>query len=378
MLRGELGTGKTTLVKGIAQALDAAEPDEVTSPTFTLIHEYDGTYAGKAIKLFHIDVYRLESERQLETLGLDELLTPDALVLVEWGDKFKAIKKRATGEIAISSEGGDARKITVTLKESAASCVSIAQDFVILSGAQRRRKICGCFLRHFPIPHGHFLQRRSRCHLQRLMRTSAHLLAYGCMAPVRNHRLDARECTLSLIAAAQAHSVALLAFGSDSLIELLSASVVLLQFLPRFPLRRTHAERAAAVLLYLFAAAVVVIALLSYRRAMEISRLGIGITAAALVAMPVLAWLKRRHARAVNDRALAADAVQSATCAYLAAVTLAGLATFALWHIAWVDSVAALAALPVLIIEGRRAWRGEPAAAPRDIDPRRTIGAPLR
>jgi len=117
LLRGELGTGKTTLVKGIAQALDAAEPDEVTSPTFTLIHEYDGALDGKPVKLFHLDVYRLEGERQLETLGLDELLTPDALVLVEWGEKFKSIRKKATGEIAISSAGGDARKITVTLKE---------------------------------------------------------------------------------------------------------------------------------------------------------------------------------------------------------------------------------------------------------------------
>jgi tRNA threonylcarbamoyladenosine biosynthesis protein TsaE len=117
LLRGDLGTGKTTLVKGIAQALDAAEPDEVTSPTFTLIHEYDGTRKGKPIKLYHLDVYRLESERQLETLGLDDLLTPDALVLVEWGDKFKSIRKRSTGEIVITSEGGDARKITVTLKE---------------------------------------------------------------------------------------------------------------------------------------------------------------------------------------------------------------------------------------------------------------------
>ncbi len=117
ILRGDLGTGKTTLVKGIAQALDAAEADEVTSPTFTLIHEYDGTQNGRPVKLFHLDVYRLEGERQLETLGLDELLTPDALVLVEWGEKFKSIRKRATGEIAISSAGGDARKITVTLKE---------------------------------------------------------------------------------------------------------------------------------------------------------------------------------------------------------------------------------------------------------------------
>ena len=117
ILRGDLGTGKTTLVKGIAQALDAAEADEVTSPTFTLIHEYDGTREGKAVKLYHLDVYRLEGERQLETLGLDELLTPDALVLVEWGEKFKSIRKKATGEIAISSTGGDARKITVTLKD---------------------------------------------------------------------------------------------------------------------------------------------------------------------------------------------------------------------------------------------------------------------
>jgi len=117
LLRGDLGTGKTTLVKGIAQALDAAEPDEVTSPTFTLIHEYEGAREGKPVKLYHLDVYRIEGERQLESLGLDELLTPDALVLVEWGDKFKTIKKRATGEILITSEGGDARKISVTLKE---------------------------------------------------------------------------------------------------------------------------------------------------------------------------------------------------------------------------------------------------------------------
>jgi tRNA threonylcarbamoyladenosine biosynthesis protein TsaE len=117
LLRGDLGAGKTTLVKGIVQALDAAEPDEVTSPTFTLLHEYEGALHGKPVKLYHIDVYRLEGERQLETLGLDELLTPDALVLVEWGDKFKSIRKKATGEIVVASAGGDARKITVTLKQ---------------------------------------------------------------------------------------------------------------------------------------------------------------------------------------------------------------------------------------------------------------------
>jgi len=117
LLQGDLGTGKTTLVKGIAQALDAADPDEVTSPTFTLIHEYKGERDGKPVKLFHLDVYRLEGERQLDGLGLDELLTPDALVLVEWGEKFPSLKKRATGEILIASAGGDDRKITVTLKE---------------------------------------------------------------------------------------------------------------------------------------------------------------------------------------------------------------------------------------------------------------------
>lgn len=116
ILRGDLGTGKTTLVKGIAEALEAAEADEVTSPTFTLLHEYDGAQDGKPVKLYHLDVYRLEGERQLETLGLDELLTPEALVLVEWGEKFKSIQKKATGEIFIASEGGDARRITVTLK----------------------------------------------------------------------------------------------------------------------------------------------------------------------------------------------------------------------------------------------------------------------
>jgi tRNA threonylcarbamoyladenosine biosynthesis protein TsaE len=117
LLKGDLGTGKTTLVKGIAQALDAAEPDEVTSPTFTLLHEYDGSLHGKPIKLYHLDVYRLESERQLETLGLEELFTPDALVLVEWGEKFKSIRKKATGEIEIKSIGGDERRITVTFRD---------------------------------------------------------------------------------------------------------------------------------------------------------------------------------------------------------------------------------------------------------------------
>jgi tRNA threonylcarbamoyladenosine biosynthesis protein TsaE len=131
-LRGDLGAGKTTLVKGIAQALDAADPDEVTSPTFTLVHEYDGrtpvdsriTVEGKEqdvklhdVKLYHIDLYRIEDERQLETIGFDELATEEAILLVEWGEKFPNVAKRSDGEILIEHAGGDTRNITLTFKE---------------------------------------------------------------------------------------------------------------------------------------------------------------------------------------------------------------------------------------------------------------------
>jgi divalent metal cation (Fe/Co/Zn/Cd) transporter len=167
------------------------------------------------------------------------------------------------------------------------------------------------------------------------------------------------ECGASLWAAAQAHSMALLAFGADSLVEMLSATVVLLQFLPRFPLKKEHADLAAAVLLFALAVVVVCIAWLGRGRPMETSCVGISVTALALVVMPVLAWMKRREARRMSSRALAADATQSATCAYLAGVTLAGLVIFAVWRIRWVDTVAALIAVPILILEGRRAWRGE-------------------
>jgi tRNA threonylcarbamoyladenosine biosynthesis protein TsaE len=121
ILHGDLGAGKTTLVKGIAEALDAAHPDEVTSPTFTLIHEYEGTQGTNGhkspVKLYHLDLYRIEGERQLDTLGLDELATPDSIVLVEWGDKFPSVVKRSQGEILMASTGGEARKITLTLKD---------------------------------------------------------------------------------------------------------------------------------------------------------------------------------------------------------------------------------------------------------------------
>lgn len=167
------------------------------------------------------------------------------------------------------------------------------------------------------------------------------------------------ECALALMAASRAHSLALLAFGADSLIEFLSAIVVLLQFLPGFQLKKLYAERAAAALLLLLAVAVVAIALIGSQRPMETSCLGIIVTIAALIAMPVLAWLKRRQARALNNRALSTDATQSATCAYLAAVTLAGVSAYAIWRVAWVDTVAALAAVPIVLVEARRAWRGE-------------------
>ncbi|RRA48882.1 tRNA (adenosine(37)-N6)-threonylcarbamoyltransferase complex ATPase subunit type 1 TsaE [Acidipila sp. EB88] len=117
ILTGTLGAGKTTLVKGIADALGAAEPDEVTSPTFTLMHEYEGSLNGKPVSLYHLDLYRLESERQVEQLGIDELLEDDAIVLVEWGEKFASIQRRAAGEIVMESEGGDGRKISVKLRQ---------------------------------------------------------------------------------------------------------------------------------------------------------------------------------------------------------------------------------------------------------------------
>jgi tRNA threonylcarbamoyladenosine biosynthesis protein TsaE len=120
ILHGDLGAGKTTLVKGIAEALDAAESDEVTSPTFTLVHEYEGTLDrhGKRmpVRLYHLDLYRIESERQLDTLGLDDLQTDDSIVLVEWGEKFPSVVKRSQGEIVMTSLDGDARRIVLKMK----------------------------------------------------------------------------------------------------------------------------------------------------------------------------------------------------------------------------------------------------------------------
>jgi len=168
------------------------------------------------------------------------------------------------------------------------------------------------------------------------------------------------EFGVSAYAAATAHSPAMLAFGSDSLVELLSATVVLLQWVPELAISERRASRAAGALLFVLALVVAAIAVtaLVLRVRPEASCSGMAITAAALVAMPVLAALKRREARRSGNRALAADAVQSATCAYIALISLIGLAINATFHVAWFDSLAALAALPLLIKEGRAAWQG--------------------
>ncbi len=112
VLRGDLGVGKTTLVRGIAEAVGVTE-SSVTSPTFTLVHEY----RGAKVRLYHLDLYRLETERELLTLGLDEMAEePDVLMLVEWGQKFASIMERSDGEIAIEHAGGDERLFVVGLK----------------------------------------------------------------------------------------------------------------------------------------------------------------------------------------------------------------------------------------------------------------------
>jgi tRNA threonylcarbamoyladenosine biosynthesis protein TsaE len=110
LLRGDLGAGKTTMVKGIAEAFHAASQDDVTSPTFTLIHEYRGPDAS----VYHIDLYRLETQRELETLGLDELIADERnIVLIEWGEKFPRLVRERDVEIAIERTGPDSRRFTI-------------------------------------------------------------------------------------------------------------------------------------------------------------------------------------------------------------------------------------------------------------------------
>ena len=109
LLRGDLGAGKTTLVKGIARAFDAAQEEDVTSPTFTLIHEY----RGPRVNVYHVDLYRVDTPRQLETLGLDDLLAGNSVLLLEWGEKFQRFVDERDVEIQIELLGENARRIRI-------------------------------------------------------------------------------------------------------------------------------------------------------------------------------------------------------------------------------------------------------------------------
>ena len=110
LLRGDLGAGKTTLVKGIAEGFGAAAADDVTSPTFTLVHEYRGVRAT----LYHIDLYRVDTERELETLGLDDLTGPESILLIEWGEKFPHFVRERNIEIALERVDENERRIQIT------------------------------------------------------------------------------------------------------------------------------------------------------------------------------------------------------------------------------------------------------------------------
>jgi tRNA threonylcarbamoyladenosine biosynthesis protein TsaE len=110
LLRGDLGAGKTTLVKGIAAAFEAAAEEDVTSPTFTLVHEYRGPQAN----LYHIDLYRIDTPRELETLGLDDLRSDNSILLIEWGEKFPRLLRERDVEIALERDGESGRQIKVS------------------------------------------------------------------------------------------------------------------------------------------------------------------------------------------------------------------------------------------------------------------------
>lgn len=112
VLHGNLGAGKTTLVKGIAEGFRAAPEENVTSPTFNLVHEY----RGANVTIFHIDLYRIDTERELMTLGINDLRSePGAILLVEWGEKFEAIQSQSDGEVAIEILGETQRRVSLVL-----------------------------------------------------------------------------------------------------------------------------------------------------------------------------------------------------------------------------------------------------------------------
>ena len=109
LLRGDLGAGKTTLVKGIAAAFEAASEEDVTSPTFTLIHEY----RGPRVNLYHIDLYRIDTQRELDTLALDDLRGEDSILLIEWGEKFPWFMRERDVEISLKRDGEYSRVVTL-------------------------------------------------------------------------------------------------------------------------------------------------------------------------------------------------------------------------------------------------------------------------
>ena len=106
LLIGQLGAGKTTLAKGIVKGLGAAKPEDVSSPTFTLIHEYSPS-------VYHIDLYRLDTAAQVATLGLDEIFDRRAVVLVEWGERFPDLMPQERIEIHLRATKEDSREIEV-------------------------------------------------------------------------------------------------------------------------------------------------------------------------------------------------------------------------------------------------------------------------
>jgi tRNA threonylcarbamoyladenosine biosynthesis protein TsaE len=109
LLIGELGAGKTTLAQGIAEGRRAARAEDVSSPTFTLIHEY-----GDPVSVYHIDLYRLESLAEARRLGLEDIYDADALVLVEWGERFPEVLPERRVEIRIRRAGEDKREIEIS------------------------------------------------------------------------------------------------------------------------------------------------------------------------------------------------------------------------------------------------------------------------
>jgi tRNA threonylcarbamoyladenosine biosynthesis protein TsaE len=110
LLTGDLGSGKTTLTKGIVAGLGAATEDEVTSPTFTLVHVYS---APNSAKVYHADLYRIESFHDFETLGLEDIFAKPAVVILEWSERFPLQSDWPQLRMRLEHLGGDFRRITV-------------------------------------------------------------------------------------------------------------------------------------------------------------------------------------------------------------------------------------------------------------------------